>query len=125
LIHFLKVKAMLQSNLLSSSEFADYTWPEDELARFNGYMSGLEPLWKPPKAEPPDRNDAEARKAFWIAAINAWIANGRTQSDAHMSLRDLQANQDRFLVQRVLLDSVVAACRAFPTADRVLAVLLC
>jgi hypothetical protein len=42
-----------------------------------------------------------------------------------MSLEDIKANQDRFLVQRVLLDSVVAACRAFPTADRVLAVLIC
>ena len=111
--------------LKSPTDIDNYLWPADELARFNAYMSGSEPLWEPPKAEPPDRNDADARKVFWVAAVNAWIANGRRQPDAHMSLQDIKASQDRFLVQRVLLDSVVAACRAFPTADRVLAVLIC
>ena len=111
--------------LKSPTDIDNYVWPADERARFDAYMGGTEPLWKPPKAEPPDRNDADARRQFYVAAVDAWIANGRQQPDAHMSLQDIKANQDRFLVLRVLMDNVVAACRAIPTADRILAVLVC
>jgi len=110
---------MLQTSLLSSTDLADYTWPADELARFNAYMAGSEPLWHPP----PDRKDKEARKAYFVAAIKDWIAHCRQRPA--MSLHDIQANADRFLVHRVLLDSVANACRALPTADRLLAVLVC
>jgi hypothetical protein len=30
----------------------NYVWPEDELARFNAYMSGATPLWEPPAPSP-------------------------------------------------------------------------
>jgi hypothetical protein len=30
----------------------DYGWPEDELARFQGYMSSTQPLWEPPTQPP-------------------------------------------------------------------------
>ena len=36
----------------SSADNIDYVWPADELARFNRYMSGEEPLWEPPAPSP-------------------------------------------------------------------------
>src|SRR5262245_18517118 len=44
--------AMLQASTLSSMDFADYEWPEAELARFNTYMGSTAPLWTPPQSTP-------------------------------------------------------------------------
>jgi hypothetical protein len=66
---------MLQASILSSPDFSDYAWPEDELRRFNAYMASTAPLWtSPPQTTPgighnnPPRLE-EAKFAEQIEAI--------------------------------------------------------
>jgi hypothetical protein len=65
--------AVFQTSTLSSTDFADYEWPETELARISAFMAGLPP-WTPPSTkegpgvrpnQPPSnapnfKNDADA-----------------------------------------------------------------
>ena len=60
---------MLETSTISSSDFTDYTWPTDELARFRAYMASSEPLWSSQSA---DRNGKEARKAQLQAELTAF-----------------------------------------------------
>ena len=42
---------MLQTAILSATDFPNYVWPENELATVHTYMTRAEPLWEPPSGQ--------------------------------------------------------------------------
>jgi hypothetical protein len=42
---------MLQTSILTTTDFACYAWPEDECARFEAYLASIEPFWQAPARE--------------------------------------------------------------------------
>src|SRR5262245_5907801 len=111
---------MLQASILSSPDFSDYAWPEDELRRFNAYMASLPP-WAPldPTGSvcPPPPSDKDGRAAYFTAQVKAWLANRKQLSSAYMSPEEIGKAEDRgFLLQRALVDSIAAYYRQRPGA---------
>jgi hypothetical protein len=111
---------MLQASTLSSPDFSDYAWPEDELRRFTAYMAGLPP-WAPlgptrPVPQPPP-SDKDGRAAYFTAQIKDWLANRKQLSSAYMSPEEIGKAEDRgFLLRRALIDSIAAYYRQSPGA---------
>jgi hypothetical protein len=71
-------------------------------------------------------DDREARKAFHVAALSDWIANRRQRSDDYVPPEGIGATKkDRpFLLQRAILDNVVAYYRQHPRTKVALGVLV-
>ena len=76
---------MFQTSSLSTTDFTDYSWPEDELARFHAYMTNNEPPRQPPSTPcsstvAPD-NDPLARLTPWqIFHDCLWISDEDTNT---------------------------------------------
>jgi hypothetical protein len=109
---------MLQTPTLPSADFADYTWPEAELARFNAYMADLPPSvpLDPTRPVPqPPPSDKDGRAVYFIAQINYWLANRKQLSSEYMSPEEIGKAEDRgFLLRRALIDSIATYYREHP-----------
>src|SRR5262245_45273561 len=100
---------MFQASSLSSTDPADYAWPEDELHRFNAYMAG--------SVLPPPPSDKDGRAAYFTAQIKDWLANRKQLSSEYMSPEEIGKAEDRgFLLRRALIDSIAAYYRQRPGA---------
>src|SRR5262245_50811709 len=69
---------MLQVSALTSTDFADYTWPDAELALFNAYMAGLPP-WAPLSRSygPPETPLATFPAPFSVDAVRLHIISAQ------------------------------------------------
>ena len=117
---------MLKSPL-SEADFNNYTWPDNELARFNAYMAGTEPLWQPPGAghnQPPPEvpPGPEAKKARFLAELEDWTtaAKAHREQDA-IDRKALKALDRLHAHRRAELEGVVRYCRQHPHADATIA----
>jgi hypothetical protein len=66
---------------LSEADFADYTWPEDELAGFHAYMTSNAPLFLTPQIVPPaDAASKSAKEASFQDDADAVVRLGTVVS---------------------------------------------
>ena len=68
----------------SEDDITDYVWPPDASARFRTYM-----------ATPPDGDDKEARKAFYVAEITRFMRERRQDRDFWTTPEELGRAKDR------------------------------